>query len=116
MHFTCQKMHSTVRASLAGILLVRTEVNLQMGAGEWNFTPLIIAQLLPQRCESQSKQYYCYFSNFWDIPTVFCNQPKILPQRMQTEMQTALILIGLFLFRPVLFAQKNCKVAVNEKL
>ena len=30
---------------------------------------------------------------------------------MQTEMQTALILIRLFLFRPVLFAQKNCKVA-----
>ena len=29
---------------------------------------------------------------------------------MQTEMQTALILIRLFLFRPVLFAQKNCKV------
>ena len=30
---------------------------------------------------------------------------------MQTEMQTALILIRLFLFRPVLFAQKCCKVA-----
>ena len=29
---------------------------------------------------------------------------------MQREMQTALILIRLFLFRPVLFAQKNCKV------
>ena len=33
---------------------------------------------------------------------------------MQTEMQTALILIRLFFFRPVLFAQKSCKVAVNE--
>ena len=32
---------------------------------------------------------------------------------MQTEMQTALILIRLFLFRPVLFAQKNCKVAAG---
>ena len=32
---------------------------------------------------------------------------------MQTEMQTALISIRLFLFRPVLFAQKNCKVAVG---
>ena len=30
---------------------------------------------------------------------------------MQTEMQTALILIRLFLFRPELIAQKNCKVA-----
>ena len=30
---------------------------------------------------------------------------------MQTEMQTALIPIRLFLFRPVLFAQKNYKVA-----
>ena len=30
---------------------------------------------------------------------------------MQTEMQTALILIRLFLFWPVLFAQKNCKLA-----
>ena len=34
-------------------------------------------------------------------------------QKMQTEMQTALILIRLFLFRPVLFAQKNCKVAAG---
>ena len=32
---------------------------------------------------------------------------------MQTEMQTALILIRLFLFRPVLFSQKNCKVAAG---
>ena len=32
---------------------------------------------------------------------------------MQTEMQTALILIRLFLFRPALFAQKNCKVAAG---
>ena len=32
---------------------------------------------------------------------------------MQTEMQTALILNRLFLFRPVLFAQKNCKVAAG---
>ena len=32
---------------------------------------------------------------------------------MQTEMQTAFILIRLFLFRPVLFAQKNCKVAAG---
>ena len=32
---------------------------------------------------------------------------------MQTEMQTALILIRPFLFRPVLFAQKNCKVAAG---
>ena len=31
---------------------------------------------------------------------------------MQTEIQTAVILIRLFLFRPVLFAQKNCKVHV----
>ena len=23
---------------------------------------------------------YCYFSKFWDIPTVLCNHPKILPQ------------------------------------
>ena len=29
---------------------------------------------------------------------------------MQTEMQTALILIRLFLLRPALFALKNCKV------
>ena len=28
---------------------------------------------------------------------------------MQTEMQAALILIRLFLFRPVLFAQLNCR-------
>ena len=27
MHFTCQKMHSTVKASWAGILLAQTEVN-----------------------------------------------------------------------------------------
>ena len=32
---------------------------------------------------------------------------------MQTEMQTALILIRLFLFRPALLAQKNCKVAAG---
>ena len=32
---------------------------------------------------------------------------------MQTEMQTALILIILFLFRPALLAQKNCKVAAG---
>ena len=32
---------------------------------------------------------------------------------MQTEMKTALILIRLFLFRPVLIAQKNCKVAAG---
>ena len=32
---------------------------------------------------------------------------------MQTEMQTALILNRLFLFRPALFAQKNCKVAAG---
>ena len=38
MHFTCPKMHSTVRASLAGIL--PPEVNSPMQAGEWNFTPL----------------------------------------------------------------------------
>ena len=40
MHFTCQKMHSTVRASLAGVLLARPEVNSPMRASEWNFTPL----------------------------------------------------------------------------
>ena len=28
MHFTCQKMHSTVRASLAGILLAQTRSKL----------------------------------------------------------------------------------------
>ena len=32
---------------------------------------------------------------------------------MQTEMQTILILIRLFLFRPALFAQKDCKVAAG---
>ena len=32
---------------------------------------------------------------------------------MQTEMQTALILIRHFLFRPALLAQKNCKVAAG---
>ena len=32
---------------------------------------------------------------------------------MQTEMQIAFILIRLFLFRPALLAQKNCKVAAN---
>ena len=32
---------------------------------------------------------------------------------MQTEMQTALILIRRFLFRPALLAQKNCKVAAG---
>ena len=32
---------------------------------------------------------------------------------MQAEMQTALILISLFLFRPALFAQKNCRVAAG---
>ena len=32
---------------------------------------------------------------------------------MQTKMQTALILIRLFLFRPALFAQKNCKVVAG---
>ena len=32
---------------------------------------------------------------------------------MQIEMQTALILIRLFLFRPVLIAQKNCIVAAG---
>ena len=32
---------------------------------------------------------------------------------MQTEMQTALILIRLFLFRPALLAQKNCKEAAD---
>ena len=61
---------------------------------------MIIAQLLPKRCESQSKQYYCFISKFWGIPTFFfCNHPKILPQiipaKIQTEMQTALILIPL---------------------
>ena len=41
---------------------------------------------------------------------------------MQTEMQTVLNLIRLFLFRPVQFAQKNCKEAAgcydyfNDKL
>ena len=49
-------------------------------------------------------------SKLWDISTVFCNHPKILPQMMQTEKQTALILIRLFLIRPALFAEKNCKV------
>ena len=34
-------------------------------------------------------------------------------QKMQTEMQTAFILIRLFLFRPALLDQKNCKVAVG---
>ena len=32
---------------------------------------------------------------------------------MQTEMQKTSILIRLFLFRPELFAQKNCKVAAG---
>ena len=32
---------------------------------------------------------------------------------MQTVMQTALILIRLFLFRPALYAQTNCKVAAG---
>ena len=32
---------------------------------------------------------------------------------MQTEMQTALILIRLFLFRQALLAQKSCKVAAG---
>ena len=32
---------------------------------------------------------------------------------MQTEMQTALIQIRLFLFRPALLAQKNCKVVAG---
>ena len=32
---------------------------------------------------------------------------------MQTEMQTAFIMIRLFLFRPVLLEQKNCKVAAG---
>ena len=32
---------------------------------------------------------------------------------MQIEMQTSFILIRLFLFRPALLAQKNCKVAAG---
>ena len=32
---------------------------------------------------------------------------------MQTEMQTTLILIRLFLFRPALLAQKSCKEAAG---
>ena len=28
-------------------------------------------QITAPKCESQSNQYYCYFSNFLDIPTVF---------------------------------------------
>ena len=62
------------------------------------------------------------FSKFWDIPTVFFViilkiDHKVLKvkyhQKMQTEMQRALILIRLFLFRPALLAQKNCKVAAG---
>ena len=33
---------------------------------------------------------------------------------MKTEMQTGLILIRLFLFRPAQLAQKNCKVAASS--
>ena len=35
---------------------------------------------------------------------------------MQTEMKAALILIRMFLFRPVLFAKKNCKVQCSSWL
>ena len=32
------------------------------------------------RVNDDAKKDNCYFSKFWDIPTVFCNHPKILPQ------------------------------------
>ena len=40
MHFTCQKMHSAVRTSLAGILLTQTRSQLANASCELNFTPL----------------------------------------------------------------------------
>ena len=37
MHFTCQKLHSAVRASLAGILLARNRSKLSNASGRVEF-------------------------------------------------------------------------------
>ena len=73
----------------------------------------IIAQLVPKRCESQSKQKNCYFSKFLDIPTVFGNHPNTLPQSNTIKRCRQICKHRLFLFRPALLAQKNCEVAAG---
>ena len=57
------------------------------------------------------------FLTFGISPQFFVNglkfNHKVKPSNNADRNAIALILIKLFLFRPVLFAQKNCKVAAG---